>query len=101
MSKPILSVSNPTRNFMVCKYTSLEGIGVVMMQDGWVIAYELRKLKDHKLNYPMHHLELPMVFYALLRWRHFLLGHNFEIHSNHQSLKYIITQPNLNARHRH
>ena len=77
---------------------SLEGVGAVLMQDGPVIAYESRKLKDHELNYPTHDLELPSMVHALVHCRHFLLGHRFELHSDHRSLQYIFTQPNLNAR---
>ena len=65
-----------------------------------MIAYESRKLKDHELNYPTHDLELAAVVHALVRWRNFLLGHKFELHSDHRSLQYIFTQPNLNARQR-
>lgn len=65
-----------------------------------MIAYESCKLKDHELNYPTHDLELVVIIHALLRWRHFLLGHQFELHSDHHNLQYIFTQPNLNARKR-
>ena len=47
----------------------------MLMQDGRVIAYESRKLKDHELNYPTHDFELTLVVHALVHWRHFLLGH--------------------------
>lgn len=97
---PILAVPYPAGDFTVCTDASLEGIGAVLMQDGRVIAYESRKLKDHELNYPTHDLELAAVVHALVRWRHFLLGHKFELHSDHRSLQYIFTQPNLNARQR-
>ena len=56
------------------------------MQDGCVIAYESRKLKYHELNYPTHDLELAAVAHVLVCWRHFLLGHRFELHSDHRSL---------------
>lgn len=97
-SAPILSVPDPAGDFMVCIDASLEGIGAVLMQGGWVIAYESRKLKDHELKYPTHDLELVVVVHTLVQWRHFLLGHRFELHTNHHSLQYIFTQPNLNAR---
>ena len=51
---------------MVCIDASLEGIEVVLMQGGWVISYESRKLKDHELNYPTHDLELAEVIHALI-----------------------------------
>ena len=96
-----LAVPDPVGDFMVCIDASLEGIGAFFMQNGQVITYESRKLKDHELNYPTHDLELAEVVHALVRWRHFLLGHKFELHSDHCSLQYIFTQPNLNARQRH
>ena len=71
------------------------------MEDGRVIAYESKNLKDHELNYPTHDLELAAVVHALVCWRHFLLGHRFELHSDHRSLQYIFTQPNLNAQQFH
>lgn len=33
-------------------------------------------------------------------WRHYLLGKPFELKTDHMGLKYIFTQPNLNARQR-
>ena len=87
----VLVVPNPIGDFMVCTYASLEAMGVVLMHDDRVIAFESRKLKDHELNYPTHDLELVAVVHALVRWRHFLLGHRFEWHCDHRSLQYIFT----------
>jgi hypothetical protein len=70
------------------------------MQDGHVIAYSSRQLRRHEEHYPMHDLELAIVVLALQTWRHYLLGnvvHNF---TDHESLKYIFTQANLNMRQR-
>ena len=88
-SEPIVVVPNLVGDFVVCTDALLEGVGVVLMQDGHVIAYKSRKLKDHELNYPTHDLELAAVVHALVRWRHFLLGHRFELHTDHRSLQYI------------
>jgi hypothetical protein len=70
------------------------------MQDGHVVAYASRQLKPHELNYPTHDLELAAVVHALKQWRHYLLGNRCEIYSDHQSLKYLFTQPDLNLRQR-
>ena len=40
------------------------------------------------------------VIHALKEWRHFLLGNRCEIYTDHKSLKYIFTQPELNLRQR-
>ena len=45
---------NHVGDFMVCTDASLEVVSVVLMQDGRIIAYESRKLKDHELNYSIH-----------------------------------------------
>ena len=52
---------------MVSIDASLEGIGAILMQDEWVIAYESRKLKNYELNYPMHDLEIVVVVHAQVR----------------------------------
>jgi len=70
------------------------------MQEGRVVAYASRKLRKHEENYPTHELELAAVIHALKEWRHFLLGNRCEIYTDHKSLKYIFTQPELNLRQR-
>ena len=44
------------------------------MQEGRVIAYASRQLKQHEEHYPTHDLELAAVVHALKIWRHYLLG---------------------------
>ncbi|WVZ76740.1 hypothetical protein U9M48_024685 [Paspalum notatum var. saurae] len=70
------------------------------MQDDKVIAYASRQLKDHEQNYPTHDLELAAVVHALKVWRHYLIGNKCEVYTDHKSLKYIFTQPDLNLRQR-
>jgi hypothetical protein len=50
-------------------------------------------------HYPTHDLELTAVVMALRMWRHYLLGNVIHIYTDHKSLKYIFTQPDLNMRH--
>lgn len=70
------------------------------MQHGKVIAYASRQLKTHEENYPTHDLELAAVVFTLKLWRHYLYGVSCEIWTDHQSLKYIFTQKELNMRQR-
>ena len=70
------------------------------MQNGKVIAYASKKLKEYKKNYPMHDLELAIVVHALKIWQHYLMGVHCSIYTDHKSLKYLFTQKELNMRQR-
>ena len=70
------------------------------MQHGHMIAYASQQLKTHENNYAIHDLELAVVVYALKIWRHYLLGDQVMIFTDHKSLKYIFTQRELNMRQR-
>ena len=45
-------------------------------------------------------MELATIVFTLKIWRHYLYGEQFEVFSNHKSLKYIFTQWDLNMRQR-
>ena len=64
------------------------------------MVYGSRQLKNHEQNYPTHDMELAVVVFALKIWRHYLYGEQFEVFSDHKSLKYIFTQRDLNMRQR-
>ena len=65
-----------------------------------MVVYASRQLREHEQNYPTHDLELAAVVHALKIWRHYLMGKKTEIYTDHKSLKYIFTQPDLNLRQR-
>ena len=44
--------------------------------------------------------QLAAVIHALVTWRHLLLGRKVDVFTDHKSLKYLFTQPNLNLRQR-
>ena len=65
MTAPILIVPMNNKGFVVYNDASRNGLGCVLMQDGKVIAYASRQLKDYEKNYPTHDLELVVVVFAL------------------------------------
>src|ERR1043165_1128049 len=99
-SAPVLAPPDNKRDFEIYCDASWQGLGCILMQDRHVVAYASRQLRPHEENYPTHDLELAAVVHALKTWRHYLLGNHTEIYSDHQSLKYIFTQPELNLRQR-
>ncbi|WVZ49338.1 hypothetical protein U9M48_000706 [Paspalum notatum var. saurae] len=97
---PVLAQPDVTKPFDVYCDASGNGLGCVLMQEGRVVTYASRQLRKHEANYPTHDLELAVVVHALKIWRHYLLGNTCHIYTDHKSLKYILTQPELNMRQR-
>ncbi|XP_073030708.1 uncharacterized protein [Primulina eburnea] len=81
-STPVLILPEDGKNFTIYSDASKGGLGCVLMQEGQ--------------NYPTHDLELAAVVSALKIWRHYLYGVKCEVFTDHQSLKYIFTQKELN-----
>ncbi|GMJ03684.1 hypothetical protein HRI_004037600 [Hibiscus trionum] len=74
---PVLIQPESGKDYVVYSDASYVGLGCVLMQDKRVVAYASRQLKTHERNYPTHDIELAAV-----------------------SLKYIMTQRDLNLRQR-
>ena len=97
---PILTQPETGKEFVIYSDASHVGLGCVLMQYRKVIAYASRKLKSHEKNYPTHDLELATIVFTLKIWHHYLYGESCTIYSDHQSLKYLQTQRDLNLRQR-
>jgi hypothetical protein len=99
-TSPVLAQPNTDKPFDVYCDASGTGLGGVLMQKGRVISYSSRQLRSHEEHYPTHNPELATVVMALRMWHHYLLGNVVHIYTDHKSLKYIFTQPDLNMRQR-
>jgi hypothetical protein len=97
-SAPILQVLDMEKYFIVCTDAFKKQLGVVLMQDGGVITYVSRNLKQDGDIYATHDLELKVLMLALKLWRHCLVGQIFDLKKNHEILKHLFTQRDLNAR---
>jgi hypothetical protein len=97
-TSPVLAQPDTTKPFDIYCDASDTGLGGALMQEGRVISYSSRQLRRHEEHYPTHDLELATVVMALRTWHHYLLGNVVHIYTNHKSLKYIFTPPNLNMR---
>jgi hypothetical protein len=95
---PILAQPDIEKSFDIYCDASGMCIGGVLMQDGCVIAYASRQHIRHEEHYPTHGLQLLAVVHVLKVWRHHLLGNLPHIYTDHKSLKYLFTQPDLNMR---
>ncbi|GBG88011.1 hypothetical protein CBR_g46382 [Chara braunii] len=99
MNHEVLMVPDPQKPFIVTTHPSQYGIGAVLaQQDGKKlrpIEYMSKKMPSKKLAKSTYERELYALYKALVHWRHFLLGRFFYLRTDHQTLKWIKTQPAL------
>jgi transposase InsO family protein len=101
-SAPVLAVADDSLTYVVTTDASGFAVGATLSQDQGKglqpIAFLSHKLDKHERNYPVHEQELLAVIIALKEWRHYLHGRKFKIITDHQSLRYLSTQPHLSSR---
>ena len=96
--KPVLIVPDLHQPFEVLCDASGDCIGAALNQNKHAVAFESRRLKDHELHAPVYEKELMAVVHALTVWKHYLLGADFVIKTDHQSLRYFLTQKKLSEK---
>ena len=89
---PILNITDPFKDFVVCTDACKEGLGGFLLQENYGVAYESRKLKEHEKNYAAHDLELSSIIHTLQKWWHYLIGRKFLLMSNNIILKYLFDE---------
>ncbi|GBG63986.1 hypothetical protein CBR_g40230 [Chara braunii] len=95
----VLMVPDLQRPFVVTTDASQYGIGEVLAQQEGKklrpIEYMSKKMPSKKLAKSTYERELYALYKALVHWRHYLLGWFFYLRTDHQTLKWIKTQPVL------
>ena len=95
MTKPVLMLPDLMKPFEVNCDASGECLGAVLLQEGHAISYESRRFHPQERVLGIYEKELLAVMHALDSWKHYLLGNPFIIRTDHQSLKYFMTQTKL------
>ncbi len=94
---PVLLPFNPDAQSILVTDASKFAIGAALTQqvEGTPrpVAFYSRKLLPAEVNYTTREQELLAIRDALKVWRHYLAGMPIEIHTDHESLRYIQTQP--------
>jgi hypothetical protein len=60
------------------------------MQYGHPIAFESRNLNKKEELKSTYNKEMLAIMHALSKWRQYLLGSKFSIHTDHNSLQYLL-----------
>jgi hypothetical protein len=103
---PTLATPDNTKPYVLHTDASGYAVGATLSQDFGLgrglqpVAFMSKKMGPAQRNYAVHEWELLAIVEALRAWRCYLYGstHPVEIFTDHHSLQYINTQPNLSAR---
>jgi len=102
MSGPVLIIPDDTLPYTVRVDASGFAVGATLSQDHGrglqPVAFMSHKMNAAQINYPVHEQELLAMMYALAEWRHHLHGQRFTAITDHHSLTFLKTQPNLSKR---
>ena len=96
---PILALPNFDKIFELNCDASGVGIGGVLSQEGQPIAFFSEKLNEAKLRYSTYHKEFYAIVQAIKHLSYYLVYKEFILHTNHEALKYLNSQSNVNKRH--
>lgn len=100
---PVLVIPKMELPFFITTDASDFAISAVLEQDHGKgrqpVSYISRKLAPAEMNYPIHEKELLAIVWAVNEWRYYLDGRHITVVStDHESIKYLPTQPNLSRR---
>ncbi|GBG62048.1 hypothetical protein CBR_g28524 [Chara braunii] len=95
----VLRIADPKLTFVVTTDASQYGIGAVLQQDDgdglWPLEYYSKRMPSVKVATSTYMRELYALRMALDHWKHYLLGPDFKVFSDHETLKWIKMQTTL------
>ena len=64
-------------------------MGVILMYGGRFVCYHSEVFHGVVLNYHTYEKELHALVQVVNKWKHYLMGKETVIHTNHQPLQYL------------
>lgn len=88
----VLVMPNFRETFVIETDASDAGIGAVLTQNGKPVAYLSKALGPKNAVMSTYEREMLAIVTAVQKWRHYLGMNHFVIRTDHQALKYFLTQ---------
>ncbi|GAU30089.1 hypothetical protein TSUD_392450 [Trifolium subterraneum] len=89
---PVLALPNFEEDFMIETDASGIGMGAVLIQNNHPICYFSQKFCPKLMNASAYVRELCAITSAVKKWRTYLLGRKFVVHTDQRSLRELMTQ---------
>jgi hypothetical protein len=88
-SAPVLTLPDLQQPFEIETDASDYAIGAVLTQHGHLVAYHSETLSDTVRKYPTYDKEMYSIVQACRQWKHYILGKETVIHTDHRPLQFI------------
>jgi hypothetical protein len=94
-SAPVISLPDLQQPFEIETDASDYAMGIILTQHGHPMAYHSETLSDVVRKYPTYDKEMYSIVKACRQWRHYILGKEKIIHTDHKPLHFMQTQGKL------
>ena len=95
MKGHVLTLPDISKPFKVQIDASDFALGGMLLQEGYPVAFENRKLSEAKRMYIAQEKELFTVIHCLRVWMHYLLGLKFIVKIDNAAVSHFLTQTKL------
>ena len=92
---PALALPNLHQLFEIEIDASKFSMGAIVMQGGKPVYYHSETFLAAISSYPTYDKELYALVQSVKKWKHYLMGKEIVIHTDHQPLQYLHSQSNL------
>ena len=94
----ILTLRDFSKPFVVECDASCGGVGDVLKQGQYPIAFESEKLQPHENIYSIYEKDMLAIMHALAKFRQYLVGNKFAVKNDHNNLRHFLNKKDLNGR---
>ena len=97
ISLPVLALPDFSQEFVIETDASSLGLGAILMQHDRPIAFYIQKLSTVSRTKSVYERELMEIVFAVKKWRPYILGKHFTIHTDMRSLHFLLEQCEVEA----
>ena len=91
----VLALPNLRQPFKIQIDASDYAMGVVLLHHGNPITFHFDTFNGDFVNYPKYDKELYVFLQSVKMWKHYLMGKETVVHTDHQPLQYLQSQSKL------